>query len=465
MAAGGGITETFAEFVVGFDLAQCPPATVSYCKELALSHIGCVVWGSSLDGAQPIIELVRDMAGKPESGVIGAGFRAPVLQAVMANATSDHASELEGISGTEATNPMTIWPVAFTLGELLKSPGDRVLEAFITGHEVQSRLARACPGLQSKGGFPIGHFGSFGAAAAAAKLLRLDTNQTRVALSVAASSASGLQRQVGTMMHYLEAGLACRNGVMAALLSKRGLTADMSMLDDAAGDWNGYCTGIAGGVDLESALSGLGNPPFRVDDIGNKLYPCCHLQQRIIYGLAELTKREAIRPDDVAIVTVEGNRAFRSLLDRPLPRDFEEARFSVQHGVASAIIDPHVGHRSFLLVADQKYADIRQKVRVISYADTDETFLSKGNRVIVELNDGRVFDEVYTTFKGERDFRLTTADVQSKYAEYASSRLSASQINLVQRMIFELEKLPDVSPIMEILTYPGQSESRDANVA
>ena len=55
------------------------------------------------------------------------------------------------------------------------------------------------------------------------------------ALAIAASEASGLKENFGTMVKPLHAGLAARNGVLAALLARCGMTASAAALDGPQG--------------------------------------------------------------------------------------------------------------------------------------------------------------------------------------------------------------------------------------
>ena len=78
----------------------------------------------------------------------------------------------------------------------------------------------------TKGWHPTATLGVFGAAAACASLLRLSATQTATALAIAASFASGIKANFGTMMKPLHVGHCARNGLYAALLAREGYTAN-----------------------------------------------------------------------------------------------------------------------------------------------------------------------------------------------------------------------------------------------
>ena len=124
------------------------------------------------------------------------------------------------------------------------------------------------------GWHPTGPLGTLGAAAAAARLLHLAPGQTAMAISLAASQASGLRQNFGTMTKPYHAGAACRAGVNAAKLVQAGFTAS----DDALEGRFGFMRAFSGGsgYDPDRAAASLGNRCFMVESgIEIKKYPCC----------------------------------------------------------------------------------------------------------------------------------------------------------------------------------------------
>lgn len=450
-----GVTKALAEFIVNAKFEDFPESSVNYTKDLGLSFLGAVLWGSTLDGSQVAIRLVRQMGGTPEAGVVGAGFKVPVAHAAFANGYSEHEAEIEGNSWPESANSMTLWPVVLSLGEKFRMSGKDIIEGFIVGQEVQSRIGRGCHrGLLARGFFPLATWGTFGAAAGAAKLLKLDAGQTRAALSIAASSTSGLFRQVGTMVHYLESAMSCRDGLIAAMLAKDGHTADQDMLDDIPDSWNGFCTACAGEVDIDAILKGLGKPPFRVEEMGSKYFPCCDFQQRLLYGTSELVKKHAIKYEDVEGVMVEGNTTLGRHLHYSEPKDYEETRFSIQHGIAGALIEKEVGPFSFSdqSAVDPRFIETRRKVKVIIHPEWDPAMQSGYDMVTIKLKNGNKY-EAKCTMGGGNQQHLSHERALTKYRLYASKVLTSEQMEEPKKLMLELEKLDDVSKLMKLLTF------------
>ena len=125
---------------------------------------------------------------------------------------------------------------ALAIGERQRVSGRQFLEAFLTGFEVECKIAEAIhPSHYKKGFHSSGTVGTFGAAAAAAKLLGLDADKTAHALAIAASTAAGIRVNFGTMTKPLHVGRASQNGVVAAELAARGFTGGKDALDPPVG--------------------------------------------------------------------------------------------------------------------------------------------------------------------------------------------------------------------------------------
>jgi 2-methylcitrate dehydratase PrpD len=163
-----------------------------------------------------------------------------------------------------------------------------------------------------------------------------------------------------------------------------------------------------------------------------------------------------IAPEDVAEVIVEGNPLVKVILNRPDPKDCEEARFSIYHGVSAAIIDRDVNHRSFLKAQDPRFVEMRHKVKVRIDADVNAKFKAGVDSVTIRLKDGTQHRGEFTTYKGEKGFRFTREEVTGKYREYAGELLTADELDKVKEVVLELEKCSDLSSLLHILTFPGK---------
>ena len=98
--------------------------------------------------------------------------------------------------------------------------GKTFMLAFLTGFEVECKISEwMLPQHYVRGMHSSGTVGTFGAYAAAAKLLGLTGDELRSGFGIAASFAAGIRCNFGTMTKPLHVGRAAENGVTAALLA------------------------------------------------------------------------------------------------------------------------------------------------------------------------------------------------------------------------------------------------------
>ena len=452
------VTEKLAQYAVDTKYDDIPEKTIQYAKELALSNIASMTWASTLPAGKIVIGMVKEMGGTPEAGVIGGGFKTSAVNATLANGSFAHTAEWEGDSRPEMVGAMTIFPVVFPLGEKLGLSGKDVLEAAIVAHEIQARIGLACLPATERGFFAVPVFGNFGAAAATAKLLKLDVGQVTTAISIAASQAAGTLRQHSTMAHFVETGFACRNGVMAAMLAREGINADTNILEDSDRGV-GFCTAVAGkeGFHIEKLTESLGRE-FRTDFIDTKHYACHSQQQRPIEAVLHLLKKHDISYDDIASVEVEVNQGIAHEVGLIDPPDGEHTRVSIYHGIAAAMLEGKIGLDTFTEEkrVSPKFKEARSKVKLTIHPEWPNNWPEGYDIITARLKDGKEYSTKWETFKGYHKTPLSREDLIAKFKDGTRNVLSPSQADRVMELVLNLEKVNDVSELMNILAFPSQ---------
>ncbi len=443
--------EQLARFVVETSFRDFPQDVTRFSKELVLSCLGGILAGSTWPAGEIVAKYVKEMAGTPEAGVIGAGFRAPAQNAAFVNGVAAHATELEDDSFPEAASTITLVPVILAVGEKLKLSGKQVLEAFILGYEVQGKMGLAFPGLMERGYMTLTLFGNMGAAAAATKLLGLDVDQTRTALSLAASQAGGLTQQVGSMAHFFESGTSCKNGILAAMLAKEGLTAQGDIIERPLG----FADTIVGKgeYNLEVMTRDLGNP-FRILSVGIKKYGCCWLNHRVIDAVLQLIEEHNISYDQVVCVEIGVNSFVATVLKYPDPTNKEETLFSLEHSIAGAILEKKVDLKTFTdaKVVDEKFKEARKKIKMVVHSDWEPGALAGVNPVTIKLIDGREYTGVADYAIGQPERPISTERIVAKYRVCARLVLPDEEAERVPELVLNLEKLKDITELMNVVT-------------
>ncbi len=444
--SGRSLAETLGAFVVRTKLADIPPETVAFTKALASKTLAGMMAGAATRAARPVMEWARESAGPAEAGVLGAGFRASTEVAVLANAHSAHAAELEDDQFPSATSDITVFPVVFPMVERWGISGETAVVASAVALEVMNRIGRFS--LAYRGITDLPYFGVIGAAVAAAKGLGLDEEQVRNAIGIAVGRAGGYIANFGTDAHYFESSMASRDGYFAALMARRGLTGTTDLEK-----WLRQAHG-RDDLPLEEIVDGLGASRWHVHNVWIKKYPCCFLTHRQIDMMLALRSRHGLVPEAVASVEVDAGPV-DATCDRPAPKHVEDARFSFQHILASALTDGDVGYPSFdpARITDPDIALLRQRIRVNLRSDWKPEFNSGIAKLTVTTRDGRTLVEERDQPLGGSRYPLTREQFLALYEKYTKGFLAPPQVRATAELVLDLEQHRDLASLMRTITY------------
>jgi 2-methylcitrate dehydratase PrpD len=349
MIADPLLTEQVAGFVVRASRGEMPDDVVDAAGLAIVDAVGVMLAGSNSEPGA-VVSAYADRWASTSNGFWVASLPGPVVSAevaAMINGTLGHALDYDdsipGVGHPSVPILAAILATGQSIGRVLD--GGALIEAFIIGVEVMSKVARALGVGHIFGGWHMTcTAGSMGAVAAASKIRQLDQKATVVALGVAGSLAGGLQQNFGTSVKPLHSGLAARNGVLAAELASIGATA----AEDIFGGEGGFLRVYGGSTVSTDQLGKLGNP-FALRDPGTALkkYPCCYVAARPIDAALWLRQVHGIRPVNVdKIVCRLPVGSMRPMMYHS-PSDGMQAKFSMEYLLAKAILDGTVGLGSF----------------------------------------------------------------------------------------------------------------------
>ena len=335
------------------NLAFLPADTISP-EARGMARLSLFDWFAvARAGAQePVAKILRglvaDEAGKPAASVVGLPARVPARAAALANGTISHALDYDDTHFAHIGHPsVAVLPAALAAGEEFGASAAAVLDGFLVGAEASIRVGVVLGRPHYDRGFhQTATSGAFGATVAAARVTGLTRDQTRQALSLVSTRASGLKSQFGSMGKPYNAGIAASNGVEAAALARRGFVS----ADDGIGGAQGF---VDAHVDQAFEDAAWAAPPpaaFLFEDVKHKLHACCHGLHAAIEALSELKARRAIEPDEVAAVRIRVNPRWLKVCDIKRPRTGLEAKFSYAMTAAMTL-------RGIDTAADRAYDD------------------------------------------------------------------------------------------------------------
>ena len=443
---------TLSDFIVA---ADPPPAARAAAARAVLDTIGVTLAGASEPAARSVQQVIA-AEGTGPCRVLGTPMTASATSAALANGTAAHALDFDDMCFVSLAHPSApLVACALAAAELAGAGGRALLDAYVIGFEIEGRFGRAMnPRHYQKGWHCTSTIGTIGAAAAAARLLRLDAAAVRHALCIAASEASGLKDNFGSMVKPLHAGLAARNGVLAARLAQAGLTASL----DAIQGPQGFLAAMDGERDpknLQQVLDDLGTR-WEILDTGItvKLYPSCAATHPALDVLLDLKRRACFDADQVQAVEIGVDAVTPTVLIHSRPSDGLQAKFSMPFCAAAAMVYGRVGIETFedRQVRDQAIVSALNRVTmcVDSTLDAAAPPLTQA-RVTVRLADGRVLRASANGARGYPERPAADEELAAKFMSCATRALPLSRAEDALAAVRAIESNENIRTVTEAL--------------
>ena len=378
-------------------------------------------WGAVIAGTHHrLAEPYRRVLGGPAVGdcsVAGWPEGRPPLQAAAANAALSHLLEVDDGHRLAMMHPgVTVFPVVMALAEHMDLSAAEMRAAVVAGYEVGLRVGT----LLGKAHYATCHTtataGCFGAAAAAARILGLDAEQTLWALGHAGTQAAGLWQFLDDGAEAAKAfhpATAVRNGLTAAMLASESIPGAGRVLEGRRGLLAAW--GLAG--DPAKLVNGLGDR-FEILETTLKGWPACGQMHSSLDAFRDLMRREKLRSDDIERIVVTGTRAQVDIADVRDPRSFEEAKFSTRFCIAFLALEGSLSFSNFTPDALDRDAVRRfsDRVVVIEEASFTARFPAKRPaRVEVFCRDGSMFSAERSFRRGDPEDPWSWADLVERF--------------------------------------------------
>ena len=444
-AASAGAVGRFAAFIA---TAEPPPEARAAARDAVQDTVGVALAGS----VEPSAHIVRRVARRDgsvagPSFILGTSETAGPGWAALANGAAAHALDFDDMCWVTLAHPSTpLVAAALAAGEAENATGRTLLDAYVVGFEVEAVLGRVMNRKHYEQGWHCtATIGTIGAAAAAARVYGLDAEATGRALAIAASEASGLKENFGTMVKPLQAGLAARNGVLAALFAREGLTASDRALDGP----QGFLVAMqSAGSDLADGLDRLGRDWEIVDGgITVKLYPSCAATHPTIDTLLDLRREAGIGPAEVEAVEIDVDPVVPTVLIHDRPATGLEGKFSLHYCAAAALAFGRVDIDTFEPPAMQSPDVVELVPRVTMRADErlgrDAPPLTEA-RVALRLKDGRTLERAVRGARGYPERPATAAELDDKFLACAQRAVPPEAAEAALGWLRTLDEAPTV---------------------
>jgi 2-methylcitrate dehydratase PrpD len=447
------LTGLIVDTVHGIKLEDLPQQARRTAMFAFLDLMACAVAGSEDDCARIVADWVTDLDGRPEATIAGTAARAPAALAALANATAGHALDFDDVSLTMIHPSTTVVPALLAVAERGHHTGAEVLTASAAGFELQARICRALnPEHYGRGWHTTLTVGVLATAAAVARLTGLDAEQTRFALGIAASSASGLRKNFGSMVKPLHAGQAAMHGVQAAQLAKRGFTADRQIMQGR----NGYLEVLSTPAAHEALLAAFApSAGLELVDsgIGIKRFACCGAIHTALDAMEMLMADGAVTAQTVTAIRCRVNSMTPNILVHRDAKDGLEGKFSMEYSLAVYLREHKAGLAQYAAPAplDPELVRLMKLVEVVVDETLPVNLAFFPTIVSVELADGSRRTQRVDSQRGYPGAPLSLAELTDKVVDCCSPLMERDRIDALIVQTLDLESCDDAGRIGRML--------------
>lgn len=414
--------------------ADFPPDALTIARLSLFDCLATAIAGSQEPVSLAVRALVGTEGGAPQASAVGLADRIPARAAALLNGAAAHALDYDDTHFDYVGHPsVAVLPAALAAAEHAQASGQALLNAFLIGLETACRIGAWLGRDHYNAGFhQTATSGAFGATVAAARLLGLTEEQIRHALGLAATRASGLKCQFGTMGKPYHAGMAASTGVEAALLARSGFIARDDALECAGGF---AATHQGAGLNSQGVFAGLPQD-FRFTHVQYKFHACCHGIHPALEAVGMLLKQHPMQAAGIERVTIALSPQWRTVCCIPEPRTGLEAKFSLAFvaamllsGVDTAALDAYTD-------ANCLRPDLQQLAARVDIV-FDDAIVDTASRVTITTQAGQRLEQCFD-LNAPLPYAVKADRLQAKTA----TLLGATRAEALWKWVESLPSLP-----------------------
>jgi 2-methylcitrate dehydratase PrpD len=460
-ASSGGapaLVEALAAHVAGLRFEDLPADVVTMARRVVLDALGCALNGVTTPEARQLAAVRADLASAGPCTVWGTAGHVDAGLAALLNGAHAHMRELDDIGGGGHAGAVQV-PAVMCAAEMMRAgvDGADVLVALVAGHEVTSRLTDAASydTMTLRGWHTTGVYGAFGAAAAAARTMRLDAEATADALGLAGSFVGGIWAFMadGAMSKRLHPGKAAATGVLAAALARRGVTGPRAVLEAS---WGGvFPTYLPGAADPAAIVKDLGSG-YRILRKGFKPFPVCWGIHSAAEAVLETCRAHDLSIDRVAAVTVTLSEMSQRMIGSDSATTTLAAQMSLPWSLAAALVRGRLTLAEFSddALADTAIRDAMRRIRLV----VDPAAHGERQTVQIETTDGARVENRVETPRGHWDRPLSDDELRAKFRSLAAPVLGSAADDAIT-LVRELERPGALARLLRLLGRDGAARA------
>lgn len=438
-----------AQFCVDTRFEELPAALVEQAKRHILDTFGAALAGAGSDVAKQARQVFKGEAGS--TLVWGTDQRVGAAQAAMLNGIAAHALELDDTGGCDHSGAVVLPAVMAALSMSTPSvseasiDGRELITAVVIGYEIGRRVLEACGSYSahnSAGWHSTATCGVFGAAAASARILGLDAQQTLSALGIAGSFSGGLWAFIhdGSQSKRLHSGRAAEGGLLAARFAQQGITGPTKLFDDV---WGGFLKTLAADTAVPEALDAELGRVWKLARCSIKPYAACRGTHSAIDALGLLLNQLQISADQIEDVQVSLCGFLQDMCGGQDVSTLPAAQMSLRYALAARLVH---GHCRLEAYDDEqrrhpRIAHWMSRIRL----EVDPQLSEDGEPVVsVRTVDGRQASLCVEVPLGAPGNPLSDAALEEKFFSLAGRVIPLQQAKELLEQLWRLEELESV---------------------
>lgn len=435
-------TQVFARFAHEASQREVPPEVLHHAQRAVIDWYASLYPGLAMPAVRVLEATMAEDLDRGDAR-LALGRAATPRAAALINGTAAHAAEVDDSFRDAMVHPgATTIAAALAAAQATKATGVDFLRAVVLGYEVSTRIGVLMGSPHYKFWHNTGTMGSFGAAAAAASLLRLNEDAFAQALALAATFTAGLQQafRSESMAKPLHAGRAAEAGVLAAQLAARGMRSSLDVLDGESG--LGHA--MSNGPDWSQVGATLGTD-FHITRLTFKNHIGCGHTFAAIDGALALQQVHGFSHADIESVHLGVYRPTLDIAPHVDPQNADQARFSLHYMVASALVHGSVRLSAYesARLNDPATRELMQRITKALDPEVDAGFPGRrAARVAITLRDGRQLSHLQPDRKGDPELPLSDADLEGKLLELAAPVIGEPQARALLARIWALPTNP-----------------------
>jgi 2-methylcitrate dehydratase PrpD len=417
-------------------------------KHSLTDTLGVAALGSAAVPVQMLRRIVLDPRPEGPATVFGPGLvRTNPLEAALINGLAAHVRDFDD-AGAGGHVSAIIVPAALALAEMADASGAEFLSATVSGYEAAFRVNQLLTGSHYYLGFhSSGTVGTFGATAAACRMLGLEPYEWAMALGIAGSLASGLLANFGSMTKPLHAGNAARAGVLAGLLAREGFTGTAQVLEQNGGFVRTHTLNS----DAPACLRPLGQP-WALDNMIYKFNAACSGTHSAGDGIRRLMLEHDVTAEDVAHVTVRVPKIQTEVANIRRPVTVEQAKFSISYVAAAALLGMNTAEAFPTEDSEVTKREVQAAIELIDVLPLAGVDHGGEAEIAMRLTSGDILAIRLNSIVPFEDLDLEWKAIEDKFRRTAGTLWNASAIDDALPRLARFEREPSVRGFLSDLT-------------